>query len=270
MLGMKASEVRARLAFDVERLRGAATRMEEIDAQLSALKRRLEARASHLAADAMRGGGPSEEDGTIQLWRTQAHATAELAGRAALGEVLRSSSRLSLIVAMAVSRWITALRGLSRAKTSETILRSHVEAGRLAHHLLSMLRRRDNLRSGVGQLTSAVVVAEFAHPANGDDVDEQIETGLSRARTARGVHDDEEAIRAASRALRAAATLLEELAESAAPAARSLLAEADRVEGRVADVLRSAQPAEEPGELGAASADPSFGGRPSRARTPHR
>jgi len=230
---LTAREVRERLGFDVERLRAAAQRLEGVDAKLGELRRRLEARAAHLAEEAMN----VSSGGTVQLRRSQAHATAHLAKRAALGEVLCSSSPLSLIAAMAASRWVGALKALARAKASEAALRAHIEAGRVAHRLLAVLRPKGGVKSGVGQLTSAVVVAELAHPANSAFVDEQIEEGLDRARSARGVRDADEAIEAASRALRAAAELLESMADRAEPEAERLTLEADRVEERIAKDL---------------------------------
>lgn len=237
---MRPEAVRARLAFDVERLRASALRLEAVDEQLSGLKARLEARASALASEA-RGAGPLlGGDGRAQIRSAQAHATALLALRAALGEVLRSPSPLALIVAMAVGRWVGALKELRLAPVSETTIRAHIEAGRIAHRLLVTLRPRDELRSGLGQLTSAVVVAEFVHEANLDDVDEQIDEGLHRAQTARGVRSPEDAVEIASRGLRAAARLLESMAERGEPAVFALLQEADVVEADVALRLSAA------------------------------
>lgn len=236
MVRLSASEVRAKLSFDVERLRSAAQRLEGVDANLSDLRSRLEARAAHLAHEAKE---QSSDDG-VHIRRSQAHATAHLAKRAQLGEVLRSSSPLSLIAAMAASRWVGALKQLSRAKTSETTIRAHIEAGRVAHRLLGVLKPRGGLRSGLGQLTSAVVVAELAHPENAVFVAEQIEEGLDRARAARGVSNELEAIAGASRALRVAAELLESMADRSEPAASALISEADQVEEKIrADLARA-------------------------------
>lgn len=238
---LRAHEVRERLAFDVERLRVAAVRLERVDAALMELRQRLESRAMALAGEAMHQAPPLlGGDGRAQIRTAQALATAHLARRVALGEVLRSSSRLSLIVAMAVNRWVSALRSISERETSERILRAHIEAGRVAHRLLKILRPKDELRSGVGQLTSAVVVAEFAHPANADDVADKIEEGLYRARAARGVRSDDDAVAAASRALRAAAQLVATMADSAEPAVHALLVEADGVEEGIASRLLAA------------------------------
>jgi hypothetical protein len=235
---LSAADVRARLAFDVERLRAAAMRLDKVDAQLSDLKAQLVARARVLAREASGLGPVFGGDGSAQIRTAQAQATAHLARRAALGDVLRSSSPLSLIVSMATSRWVGALRTLHAAAMDETALRSHVDAGRVAHRLLSILRPKDELRSGTGQLVSAVVIAEFAHPANEDDVCNQIEEGLDRARSARGIRSDEDAINAASRALRAAAELLETMADRAEPDAKRLATEADTVEAGVESDLR--------------------------------
>src|SRR5688572_3327874 len=180
---MTAFDVRERLSFDVERLRAAAHRLEGVDARLRDLRKRLEARAAHLAEQAK--DGVVDDEGGVQIRRSQAHATAHLAKRAALGEVLRSSSPVSLIAAMAASRWVGALKNLASEKTGETTIKAHIEAGRVAHRLLGILKPKGGIRSGTGQLTSAVVVAELAHPANLVFVEEQIEEGLYRARSAR-------------------------------------------------------------------------------------
>lgn len=231
-----ASRVRERLSFDVERLKNAAHRLESIDARLRELRQRLESRATDLAQNAK---AQALADNAVQIQRSQAHATAHLAKRAALGEVLCSSSPLSLIAAMAASRWVGALKQLSAAKTSEATIRAHIEAGRIAHRLLGVLKRKGGIRSGVGQLTAAVVVAELAHPSNSTFIEEQIEEGLDRARSARGVWNNEDAVEASSRALRAAAELLESMADRAEPAACALVQEADGVEEKIAADLRA-------------------------------
>lgn len=233
---LSASRVRERLAFDVERLRAAAHRLEHADALLRELRGRLETRAADLADDAKTNAGEER----VHIQRSQAHATAHLAKRAALGEVLRSSSPLSLIAAMAASRWVGALKQLAVEKVNESTIRAHIEAGRVAHRLLGVLKPKTGIKSGAGQLTSAVVVAELAHPANAAFVAEQIEEGLDRARTARGVFNYDDAIEAASRALRTAAELLESMADRAEPAAVALVDEADGVEEKIAAALHAA------------------------------
>src|SRR5258708_3217337 len=114
-----ASEVRSRLHFDVERLRQAAHRLEKIDHQLTSLRRGLETRAAHLAREAMSSGPTHAGEGIVQIRRSQAQATAHLAKRAALGEVLRSSSPLALIAAMAASRWVGSLRPIEKDPMNE-------------------------------------------------------------------------------------------------------------------------------------------------------
>jgi hypothetical protein len=236
-----AREIRARLAFDVERLRAGVARLEGVNRALIELKARLEHRAAALAGEANGAGPMIGGDGRAQIVSAQAHATASLAQQAALGEVLRSSSRLALIAAMAASRWVSALASLSKTETSQAVLKSHIDAGRIVHQMLVMLRPKYELRSGLGQLVSAVVVAELAHPSNQDDLAEQIEEGLYRARTARGITSDEDATSAVSRALRVGADLLESMADRAEPASRALLVEAEGVEARVAQRLFEAQ-----------------------------
>jgi hypothetical protein len=239
--GLTAAAIRDRLSFDVERLRGAVTRLEAVDRALVELKARLEQRATRLADDAHGAGPLIGGDGRAPIAIAQAQATANLARRAALGEVLASSSPLALIAAMAARRWVSALQSLSKTESSQAVLKSHVDAGRIAHRMLVMLRPRYALRSGVGQLVSAVVVAEFLHPSNREDIEEQIEEGLHRARFARGVRSEEDAIAAASRALRAFADLVESKADRAEPAARRLLDEAEVVEERIAEGLLGAR-----------------------------
>ena len=85
----------------------------------------------------------------------------------------------------------------------------------------------------MGRLTSAVVVAEFAHPDDAEWVDVEIEHGLYHARFARRIHSADEALAAASAMLREAAYLLERVASVAEPAIDELLDEADTVEAAV-------------------------------------
>ena len=240
-----ADQVRSRLAFDVERLRSAARRLESIDRSLLRLKRALERRVETLTGEAT-----SESDaeihgsGAVHIRYAQAQATAQLARRAALGEVLQNAGRLSLIASMAVSRWHAALFDLSARPSSGAMIKGHIDAGRIAHRMLATLRPQADLRSGCGQLTSAVVVAEFVHPDNDGYVREQVEEGLHRGRRARGISSDDEAIAAASRALRAAAELLEHMVSKAAPAAESLQSQAESVEAQVAADLGAQQKAD--------------------------
>ena len=130
---------------------------------------------------------------------------AELARRAALKEVLRSPTAVPMIAAMAVSRWLHALRGIRHGPGGERAVKLHVEAGRIACRVLRTLRRPRGLRSGVGRLTSAVVVAEFAHPDDMCWVDVEIEHGLYTSRFARSISSAEEAFSASSLLLREAA-----------------------------------------------------------------
>jgi hypothetical protein len=228
------SDVRQRLAFDIERLARAAHRMEEVDAMLSDLKRRLETRASKLAGEATRTESPElDGDGLIHIRYAQAHATAELARRATLGDVLRHSGRLSLIASMAVTRWVAALRELAAAPANELVIKGHIDAGRLAYRTLMVLRPKDGLKTGCGHLTSAIVVDQFVHAGNGPFIEDELEVALDRARVARRIDDDEEAVQIASKAIRAGAELLEQMAATAEPAAAELLARAEDVESEV-------------------------------------
>lgn len=238
LLELDPAGVRQRLAFDVERLRGAASRIERVDEALARLKRELEHRATALAGQATSRVLPElGGDGLFQIRHAQAQATAELARRATLGEVLAHSGRLALIASMAVSRWVSALAQLGRSPHAEVVIKGHIDAGRLAHRMLVTLRPQDDLKSGCGQVASAVVVAELVHQDNLAFVSEQIEEGLVRGQSARGVHSPEDVVAAASRALRSAASLLERMAKDAEPAALDLSRRADEVEAEVARAL---------------------------------
>lgn len=173
----------------------------------------------------------------VPLRAAQAQATAELARRAALREVLRHSGALSLVAAMAVSRWVEAILasagGAGDVERRVSMAKGHIDAGRLAHRMLATLRRGRGLRSGCGQLVCAVVVAELASPGIEEFLAEQIDDGWVRALAARGVHDDRGVLAAASAALRQGAELLEGMAEGAEPAARELVARAEGVEQEI-------------------------------------
>ncbi|MCC7386811.1 MAG: hypothetical protein IT384_33555 [Deltaproteobacteria bacterium] len=229
---LSAREIRNRLRFDVERLRDAAWRLEHIDRALTTLRHHLQARAQRLARDA---AGRTRDDGN-GLRFAQAQATAILAKKAALKEILRVSG-LPLIVSMAVGRWMMALAELNAEPRGERRVRAQIEAGRLAYQMLVTLRRKRGLRSGLGQLTAAVVVAESVHAADLGAVHEQIEEGLFRRQSAARVHSEEDALAGASLALREAAYLLERMAGDAEPALARLLEEADDVEAQVERVL---------------------------------
>lgn len=242
---MQAASIRDHLRFDVARLRTAAARLESVDGQLRTLRHQLEARARDLADEADGELSPCGEDEqgpihVVPLRTAQAQATAALARRAALRDVLAHSGALSLVAAMAVARWVQAILTLSTREGQgsperrEALAKGHVDAGRLAHRMLATLRRGAGLRSGCGQLTCAVVVAELAPGDLQEFLDEQIEEGLSRALNARRVKSGEAALGAASAALRTGARLLERMAERAEPAVQDLVRRAERVEDDVA------------------------------------
>ena len=229
-----APQIRARLAFDVERLRMAARRLESTDRALRRLKQALEHRVEALTGEAtLESDAEIHGSGAVQIRYAQAQATATLARQAALGEVLKHTGSLSLIASMAVSRWVAALGDLTSLRVSRSMIKAHVDAGRIAHRMLATLRPQADLRSGCGQITSAAVVAEFVHPDDLAVVHEQLEDGLHRGRRARGIDSDEDVLAAASRALRAAADLLERMAGRAEPVAADLLARAETVESQV-------------------------------------
>jgi len=235
---LSAADIRRALAFDVQRLRTAAHRLDAVDSALLTLKRKLEARAHNLTDEAAQHAEPElGGQGAVPLRYAQAQATAELARKAKLGEVLTRVGRLSMIASMAVNRWVSALQRAHAEVLPEFVLKGHIDAGRLAHRMLVTLKPRDRLKSGCGQLASAVLVAELVHPDNLPFVEEQLIEGLYRGRNARGVASDEEVLAAASRALRAGAKLLERMADKAEPAAHDLTKEAEAIEEQVARVL---------------------------------
>ena len=102
----------------------------------------------------------------------------------------------------------------------------------VAYRTLRALRRKSGLIR-VGQLTSAVVVAEFVHPQDLPFVEDQIEEGWYRSRRALNMKSDEDVLAGSSRALREGAYLLEKMADRAEPALARLLEEADGLEARV-------------------------------------
>ena len=235
----RAEDVRTQLSFDVERLRTAAQRLQGLDRALVRLKTDLEVRAVALSGAATARRVPElGGDGSVALHHAKAQATAALARRAKLGEILARTGRLSLIASMAINHWIRALSAASRGPLPEVVVKGHIDAGRIAHRMLVALRRKDRLRSGCGQLASAVVVAEFAHHDNLTFVHEEILEGLFRGRNARGMVDDQDVVAAASRALRAGADLLEHMARRAEPGIQALMAEADRLDADVEERLR--------------------------------
>ncbi|MFO0724907.1 MAG: hypothetical protein U1E65_14095 [Myxococcota bacterium] len=235
---MDPQDIRDRLRFDIDRLRDAAWRLERIDAALSELRTHLEARARKLSQDATHSDQP-EIGGAhagVHVRYAQAFAVAALAKKAALREVVSVES-FALVASMAVTRWLLALRGIGRRPHGERMIHAEVEAGRVAYRLLVLLRRKRGLIFGLGQLVAAVVVAEFAHPADAAFVSAELKEGLLRAH--RGGADAERALAGSSAALREAAHLLEVMAERAEPIIERLLLEADAIEAKVElDLLR--------------------------------
>lgn len=223
--------IRGRLRFDIDRVREAAWRLERVDGALVELRAHLEARARRLSQEATAKDRPELGGGRgVHVRYAQAFAVAALAKRASLREVLSVES-VALIASMAVTRWLLALRGIGQRPSGERMIHAEVEAGRVAYRLLVLLRRGRGLVFGVGQLTAAVVVAEFAHPSDSGFVDTEIREGLERAR--RGGVDAARALEASSSALREAAHLLEVMAGHAEPIIERLLSEADGIEAKV-------------------------------------
>ena len=231
-----AREVRTRLRFDVDRLRDAAWRLERVDSSLSQLRRHLEARARHLSRDATDENKPELEGrGGVHLLYAQASATAQLARKASLGEILSTTS-LSLIASMAVSRWLWALRAAGHEPRGPKVVKAQIEGGRIAYRTLAALRGKKGLVAGMGQLAASVIVAELVHADDRRHVEVELVAALARAdRAADELGED--VMAAASLAIREAAELLEKMAAKAEPAIQRLLEEADQVESRVASQL---------------------------------
>lgn len=234
---MTPADLRAGLALELRRLRAASARLEAVDDQLSQLRAELQPRIRRLRAEAVQPRAAA----VVQLRSAQAQAAAELARQAALGEVLAHSGRLSLISAMAVRRWLTALTQLSAPGAPEASIRAHIEAGRIAHRCLVSLRPRAQLRSGLGLLTAAVVVSSFVHEDRRAYLDAELRRGLDRATRVGGCEDAVEAAAGVRRALQAGTELMNRLADRAAPAAQALVARAEGLEERVERDLRAAR-----------------------------
>ncbi len=238
----RAEQIRDHLRFDVARLARAAERLKTVDAQLRRLRGKLEQRAFTLAEDGVNPRGSAGLD-AAPIRSAQAQATADLARRAALGDVLRHSGALPLVASMAVSRWVDAIRvlpGEGSRNRRIAAAKGHIDAGRIAHRMLATLRSRSGVRSGCGQLVCAVVVAELSPPDLCSFCSEQVEEGWERALAARDIHDEDSALGAASAALREGARLLESMARRAELAVGSLLEQAEAVEARVARDLGDA------------------------------
>lgn len=242
------SDLRRAFRFEITRLKLAAQRLQHIDHTLRGLRHRLELRAVTLTQEA--DGGPSmhdrpaRDDVPIATLRTaQAQVTAELARRAALGEVLRHAGAVHLVVATAVCRWIEAISQsvfspVAGRAHREALMKSHIDAGRVVHRMLVALRSQAGLRSGCGQVVCALVVAELAPSSDlADFVQEQVEEGWERARRARGVGSDDGARYAISQALREGALLVERMASKAEEVTKELLEEEALVEVRVRQQL---------------------------------
>lgn len=233
------ASIRAQLKFDVERLRDAAWRLERVDDALGALRRHLEVRAERLAREPGVGlkEPPPPSEGSRRY--AQAVAVGALARRATIREVFSKDS-VSLVAAMAAGRWLSTMRSLGLAPRGTRLVEAQVEAGRVAYRMLAALRRREGVVAGLGQLVAAVVVAELVHDTDRAVIAREIDEGLARGHRVTGL-DDVELVRACSRALREAASLLERLARRAEPSVRRLLEEADGIEREAAEALDRAE-----------------------------
>lgn len=106
----------------------------------------------------------------------------------------------------------------------------------MAYRTLAALRRKKGLVAGMGQLASAVVVAELVHRDDQRHVEVELAHAIARGEKAAAALD-EDLMASASLAIRDAAELLERMAARAEPAIQRLLEEADEVEARVAAAL---------------------------------
>lgn len=234
--------LRARFRFDIARLRGASARVHAVDGQLRRARESLRTKSggwTKLAVDLRHpelGGSPG-----VQLLYAKAHAAAALSRRAGLRELLATAADgLALVSSMATSAWVASLQGLRAHAHGETLLRSHVEAGRMAYRILRSVRRQLDHVEGIGQLTSALVVFEFVHPLDERFVAAQLCEGLARARANAGPGQTDEDLHArVSAALREATLVLEAVAERSEPLADGLAREADGLERRVESLLEA-------------------------------
>jgi hypothetical protein len=171
----------------------------------------------------------------VQLLYAKAHASALLARRAGLRELLSSAADgLALVSSMATSRWVASLQGLRRYPHGDALVRPHIEAGRVAYRVLRSVRRNLTHVAGLGQLTSSLVVLEFVHPKDADYVAAQLEEGLRRARHNRGSEEtDEDLFGYCSAALREATLILESVADRSEPLVVDLVGEADQLEAEI-------------------------------------
>ncbi|MBI4816415.1 MAG: hypothetical protein HY791_09155 [Deltaproteobacteria bacterium] len=201
--------------------------MELVDTRVSELRARLFSRAKVLSIEAT---NPQTHPAEASLAAAQAHALASLARKVALAELLADpgGGSLSLIAAMAVSRWLSELR---REPKRGRALRLELEAGRVAHRVLRSIRRHRGLEPGHGRLVSAIVAFEFAHPAERAYLESIVESEAGEK--------VEEAVLAASSALREAALVLEWAATRAEPRIAKLEADAALAEGKVRSSLEA-------------------------------
>jgi hypothetical protein len=238
---MEVAEVRRRLSFGVSRLAEAAARLQDIDACLYELKIKLEQRALELADE---GNAIDDDDtrsyGEKRVRLAQSQAVAQLARKAVLTEILRSRKKaISLMAAVAVSRWISSLRNIAPEPVGHTKVRLHIESGRVACRLLRLLRRGRGLKEGVSLLGSAIVVAEFVHPDDFETASIAIKEGLHRGLFSRSIHSRDQAIEACSVLLGEAAHVLEQIAARAEPAVDALLVRSTSLEQDVQTELLS-------------------------------
>lgn len=234
--------LRARFRFDVARLRAAAVRVDEVDRQLKQAREGLRSRSGRLAKLALDLRYPELEGSErVQVLYAKAQAASVLARRAGLRDVLSTAvDGLALVSSMATSRWVASLQGLSRHPHGETLVRPHIEAGRVAYRVLRSVRRSLEHVEGLGQLTSTLVVAEFVHLKDDDYVAIHLLDGLKRARKNAQSHQSDEVLFGyVSEALREATNLLEAVADRSEPLTRVLVGEADELEAHVEARLRA-------------------------------
>ena len=234
--------LRTRFRFDVARLRAAAVRVDEVDRQLKLAREGLSLRSGHWAKLALDLRLPeSEGPEPVQVLYAKAQAASLLARRAGLRDLLATAvDGLAVVSSMATSRWVSSLQGLGRYPHGEALVRPHIEAGRVAYRVLRSVRRVLEHVEGLGQFTSALVVAEFVHPRDADYVAGHLREGLRRARAHAAPNQSDEVLFGyCSDALREATFLLESVADRSEPLARALVGEADGLEAHVEAELRA-------------------------------
>lgn len=243
------STLRALVRFDVARLRRGAADIEAIDVSLDRARRLLEARVQDYGHTIRAGGADGMQA------RAKALAVAELSRRAVISDLLRGGRPVALMTVMTVTHWACALRKLRSADEAHFDAWSvglHLDAGRVSYRVLRMMH--PELAPGLGLLTSAVVLTEFAPDGRVHALSGPFARGWRRAARRAGwrttgrlddVSQDELAVAAAhiSAALRAGAGVLEWSAARARTGLRGLSDEAGKIDRALGEEVGRVIPA---------------------------